>query len=53
MTTGVKSYDKGYVPDSPVQSKYANGSVVDVDLVPLAHTYLRLTVLPVMENATA
>ena len=53
VTTGVKSYDKGYVPDSPVQSKYANGSVVDVDLVPLAHTYLRLTVLPVMENATA
>ena len=47
-TTGCKSYDKGYVPDSPVDAKYAAGSEYYVDLVPLAHTNLRLTVLPVM-----
>ena len=39
------------VRPSPVKAEDCNGTAFDVELVPMAHTHLRLTVLPVLENA--
>ena len=47
-TDGV--YRKGNVPNSPVRADQTTGSLFEVDLVPLAHSYLRLTVLPVLAD---
>ena len=49
-TTGLKGYDKGNVPDGPVPLSACNGSLFDAELVPLAHSHLRLTVLPVLAD---
>ena len=44
-----KGYPKGNVPDGPIPSSMANGSMFEVALVPLAHSNaLRMTVLPVL-----
>ncbi len=54
MTTGnvQVNYEKnGMPPPSPVKAEDCNGTAFDVELVPMAHTHLRLTVLPVLENA--
>ena len=52
MTTGnvQANYEKqGDPPVSPVKAEDCNGTAFDVELVPMGHTYLRLTVLPVLE----
>ena len=54
LTTGnvQVNYEKnGMPPPSPVKAEDCNGTAFDVELVPMAHTHLRLTVLPVLENA--
>merc|ERR1712032_1666983 len=44
---GVTNYGKGHIPNSPVNPKMCNGSVVEeIELVSLGHSYLRFTVLP-------
>ena len=53
MTTGSvqADYEKnGMPPPSPVKAEDCNGTAFDVELVPMAHTHLRLTVLPVLED---
>ena len=46
---GRQSYAKGHVPDGPIPAAHTNGSLFEVELVPLAHSNgLRLTVLPVL-----
>ena len=53
MTTGSvqADYEKnGMPPPSPVKAKDCDGTAFDVELVPMAHTHLRLTVLPVLED---
>ena len=47
------AYAKGHAPDSPVALSLCTGPVVAVDLVPISHSYLRFTALPVLANATA
>lgn len=43
---------KGRIPGSPVPTtKCIGGGVVDVELVPLSHTYIRLTALPVLDDS--
>lgn len=49
-TKGLNGYDKGRVPDSPVKLTACDGDMIDVKLVPLAHSNLRLTVLPVLAD---
>lgn len=50
----VTNYEKGNVPDGPVPASNWNGTLFDIQLVPLAFSNaLRLTVLPVLaENST-
>lgn len=47
-TVNCKGYDKGRVPPSPITAKNVNGTDFTVHLVPLAHSFLRITVLPVL-----
>ena len=43
---------KGRIPGSPVPTtKCIGGGVVDVELVPLSHTYIRLAALPVLADS--
>ena len=46
-------YAKGHAPDSPVALSLCKGPAMDVDLVPISHSYLRFTALPVLANATS
>ena len=41
-------YAKGHIPNSPVPLSSCGDAVLDVELVPIAHSYLRFTVLPVV-----
>ena len=41
---------RGPLPDGPVPLSACNGSLFDAELVPLAHSHLRLTVLPVLAD---
>lgn len=44
-----RGYPQGKVPDGPIPASMTNGSVFEVELVPLAHSNaLRMTVLPVL-----
>ena len=45
-------YGKGHAPDSPVRLSDCSGPAMDVDLVPICHSYLRFTALPVLANVT-
>ena len=42
---------KGRIPSSPVPLSKCTGDVTTVELVPLSHTYLRLTALPTLADA--
>lgn len=46
----VAGYRKALPPASPVQAKDFNGTLFDIKLIPLAHSHLRLTVLPVLAD---
>ena len=42
---------KGRIPSSPVPLSKCTSDVATVELVPLSHTYLRLTALPTLADA--
>jgi hypothetical protein len=44
-----KGYPQGKVPDGPFPASMTNGSLFEVELVPIAHG-LRITVLPVLAS---
>ena len=51
MTQNCQNYEeKGNVPDSPVAADHTVGDVAPYKLVPIAHSHLRLTVLPVLAD---